>query len=178
MYQRNERKHFDWSSLVLAIIFFIASFLAFTNPIETFSTIGTLFAVLIILYGVVNVFRFFKNRESTDSSFRLWTEVVIGIVAIIIGIFLLFNPAINQSVLVLIFSIWFISVLLRSMLILPLLREFNSVLFWLVLVLSIIGIVISVMLLFNITVASVTMGTLIAISLLSAGVVSLIDAFI
>jgi uncharacterized membrane protein HdeD (DUF308 family) len=178
MYQRNKSDSFDWTSLVLAIIFFIASFLAFTNPIETFSTVGTLFPVLIILYGVVNGFRFFKNRKSSDSPFRLWTEFVIGIVAIIIGLFLLFNPVVNQSVLILIFSIWFISVFLRSMLTLPLIREFNSVMFWIVLVLDILGIIISVMLLLNITVAFVTIGTLIAISLLAAGVVSLIDAFI
>lgn len=174
----NERNNtFSWTSLILGLLFLLGAYFAFTNPIETFASFAVFFAILTIIYGILQIARFIKFRNYPDMAGMRWVELIAGIFAIIIGIYFISNPAVGTTVLTALFAIWFLFIFIRGLFRAPMLRSINVALFWIALIINILGVILALVLIFNPVNAFIAATTMLAISLLFAGITLIADAF-
>lgn len=91
-----------WGLLILGVALFIVGIMVFTYPGESYVGMAALFAVLMLVSGVMQVVMAFTEKYMTG---RGWSAVV-GILEIILGIVLMFSPAISAMILPVILGIW------------------------------------------------------------------------
>ena len=74
--------------LAYAILVILIGFVALANPIATGLTTGVLLGVFLIGYGVLAI----VSGVSSLSDRGRWTEVLLGVLGVVTGGFILFNP--------------------------------------------------------------------------------------
>ena len=73
------------ASIILGILFIIAGVCCMSAPVSTFFNVMTMFAVMMFVFGIFGIVRFFKRRA-------LMPELIVSILAVIIGFVYLFRP--------------------------------------------------------------------------------------
>lgn len=173
----NRNEGFSWGSLILGILLLVASFIAFTQPGAALGTFAIFFALIIVLYGINNIVRFFRLRNTPADGVMNWVALVTGVISAIIGIYFILNPLVSTTVLTIIFAIWFLSIFISGLFGLGLVRQFSTALFWVGLIINILGIIIGLMMLFSPAGAIITLEMMVAIGLLFGGITLIAGAF-
>ena len=73
------------ASIIIGILLFIGGLSCMAAPVETYLRAAHLLAILLFVYGIYGVVRYFKKRAVT-------AELVISILALVIGFVYLFRP--------------------------------------------------------------------------------------
>lgn len=88
-----DKLHMNFSKLVLGniilnILFLIFGIVIYMNPYITASTAGVITGIYFMLFGVFAIFEFLMRRESPILQYKIFS----GVLAIIVGIFMIVNP--------------------------------------------------------------------------------------
>lgn len=175
MITKNENG-FGWGSLILSVLFFVASWTTFQHPISTLVTLGIAFGVIAIVQGIQAIASYFELKGATASN--PWYLILIGIIDGLVGFYLVFNPSVSVTLLPILFAIWFIVDSIMNIVLAFRLKGTRNNWFWLRFILGIIGIVLGLVLIGNIFLAIVSITYLIGFYFLVAGIIKLIDAFV
>ena len=95
----------DWSDLIIAILFLLASILAFVNPIATFDILVIALGALVIVHGTIMIINYFRYRNRDTAKSMLWSTLIFGIIEVIFGIVVLANPGFSEIVFTIIFVV-------------------------------------------------------------------------
>lgn len=175
MITKNENG-FGWGSLILAILFFIASWTTFQNPLTTLVTLGIVFGIVAIVQGIQAIASYFELKDKMASN--PWYLILIGVIDGLVGFYLVFNPNVSVTLLPILFAVWFIVDSIMNIVLAFRLKGTRNNWFWLRLILGIIGIILGLVLIGNIFLAIVSVTYLIGFYFLIAGIIKLIDAFV
>lgn len=167
---------FSWGSLLVSILLFLASWTALRNPIGTLVTLGLLFGIVAIVQGIVSFIIYSELRKVFSRN--PWPILVVGVLDLIIGLYLVFNPTISITFLPLLFAAWFILDSVMNMVLAFRLRGNQPKWFWIYFILGILGVLLGIFLATNLAVAIISITSLIAVYFLIAGIIRLIDAFV
>lgn len=152
-----------WGFLLVGILFVAASILTLINPWGRLEAITYGFAFLAIVEGMwLIVTRF-------DSALRL----VCGIIDILIGVFFIFNAFAATLALPYVFAIWFIIDSVFRLATAGYAKFIGNGYYWFTILLSILGIIIGILLIFEPVVATLTLSAMVGFYLLIAGVESI-----
>lgn len=162
-----QKRSIGWGYLIMGVLFIIASVLSFINPAGNLEALAFAFAFLAILNGIWMI----ANRMGST------LRVVAGVVNILIGVFLFFNIYWAALALPFVFAIWFIVDSVLRLLTVGFARALGSGFFWFQLIISILGIIVGVLLLYNPISAALTISFLVGFYLLMAGIESIVYAF-
>ena len=80
-----------WAMLILGVAIFVVGILIFTYPGESYIGMAALFAVLMLVSGIIEVVIAFTEKYMVG---RGWAAVL-GVLEIILGIILICSPAIT-----------------------------------------------------------------------------------
>ena len=159
------------ASIILGMLLFIGGLSCMAAPVDTYLRAAHLLAILLLLYGVYGVVRFFKKRAAT-------AELVISILAVVIGFVYIFRPGgtppvgnligLDRFVLTIV-ALWF---LVKGWIYLSTswkTRLFNRKWFW-GFILGILSIIIGIYAITQPAFAAATTGTLIGLLYMECGI--------
>lgn len=75
-------------SILLNVLFLIFGIIIYMNPYITASTAGVVMGIYFIIFGVFAIFEFFMRKSSPIFQYKIFS----GVLAIIVGIFMMTNP--------------------------------------------------------------------------------------
>lgn len=165
----------DWASLILGILFVIAAFIAFRDPVGDLKALVWVFGVFAIVKGVFEIFIRSRVRNITGSTMIF--PLIMGIVDIMLGIFFLLNNFAGMVTLGYLFAFWFIFDSIMGLLTLNLSKRISQGYFWFSLVINVIGVILGVYLLFNPLAALLTLSFLVGFYFLMFGLMRIVYAF-
>ena len=91
-----------WAMLILGVAIFVVGILIFTYPGESYIGMAALFAVLMLVSGIIEVVIAFTEKYMVG---RGWAAVL-GVLEIILGIILIFNVALSAATLPIFLGFW------------------------------------------------------------------------
>lgn len=95
MITKNENG-FGWGSLLLAVLFFIAGWTALNNPLTTLIALGLMYGITAIVQGVSVLMYYFELEKVLPGN--PWYLILIGVLDLLVGLYLVFNPAVSVIV--------------------------------------------------------------------------------
>lgn len=75
-------------SILLNVLFLIFGIIIYMNPYITANVVGIVIGIYFILFGILGIIEFFMRRDIPIFTFKIF----MGVLAIILGIFIMFNP--------------------------------------------------------------------------------------
>lgn len=151
-------------SIVLGIILVVAGFACICTPLATFLATGYFLAILLMVYGIVGIARFVARRAGV-------LDLIISILAVILGLAAAVRPgtaAAFDSVILICIGIWVIFQGIVSIVLAFQARKIGVS--WVFgLIVGIIAIILGVMSLIHPYFAAVTVGILVGIYFIEAG---------
>jgi uncharacterized membrane protein HdeD (DUF308 family) len=171
-----EEKRFDWSSLILGIIFVVVSLMAFQNPGSSLKALVIYLAITAIINGLTSIF--IRNRVKQFTGFKATALLTLGILEVILGIVLMFNLYVGVMALAYVFALWFVIDSIRNLVTLNEVRLVSTAYYWFSLILNIIGIFIGISLFFDPIVSMLTLSFLVGFYLMLTGIFYIVQAFI
>lgn len=175
MITKNENG-FGWGSLLLAVLFFIAGWTALRNPLTTLIAMGLVFGVIAIVQGTSALAHYFELKKVMPRN--PWFLIVIGVLDLVVGLYLVFNPAISVAFLPMLFAIWFLIDSVMNIVLALRLKESSRGWFWVRIILGVIGVIIGIALAGNLLAAIISVTYLIAFYFFTSAIIKLIDAFV
>lgn len=170
---RNSVKHW-YIPLILGIIFIVCGLYVFSSPLGTYLALSLLFSVSFIVSGIFDIFFSIENRKSMNG----WGwYLVSGLLSLIMGIYLVNYPKISMAILP--FIVGF-TVMFRSFQLLGIsfdLKDAHVLRWGNLAIFSILGIILSFMLLANPIFSGMSLVVLTGLSFVFVGVASVILAF-
>jgi uncharacterized membrane protein HdeD (DUF308 family) len=170
---QNTIKHW-YIPLIVGILFMVFGFYLLTIPLETYLALSVLFSISFITSGLLEIIFSIQNKDS----FKGWGwYLVSGIFSLIMGMYLVANPAISMTVLP--FVVGF-TLMFRSFQALGFAFDLSEkrILSWGNLALAgTIGIIFSFLLLANPFFASLSLVSLTALTFIFTGISSMVLAF-
>lgn len=169
----NSVKHW-YLSLILGILFILCGIYVFTAPLETYVTLSVLFSISFIVSGLFDIIFSLSNRKAISG----WGWYLTGgILSLLMGIYLIIYPGI--SIIILPFVAGF-TLMFRSFQLLGFsfdLRDIGILRWGNLAILSVLGIVLSFMLVANPLFSGISLVVLTALAFIFAGVSSILLAF-
>lgn len=173
--QFEQRKGFDWFSLVVGILFVIAGIASFSHPDKTLHFLAIVVGVAFIFRGIYELwFRRFINAALNESSG--WV-IFAAILDIILGVIVLVFPSFGALYLAILFAIWFIIDSFMQIKAAKFFRLFHrGYATWLI-VLGVISIILGIILLFSPMLSALTIVWLVSVMLIVFGIMHIVQAF-
>lgn len=175
MITKNENG-FGWGSLLLAVLFFIAGWTALNDPLTTLIAMGLMFGMIAIVQGVSALMYYFELKKVLPGN--PWYLILIGVLDLLVGLYLVFNPAVSVTFLPMLFVIWFLIDSIMNIFLAFRLKDSQRSWFWVRLALGILGVVIGFALAGNLLAAIISVTYLIAFYFFTGAIIKLIDAFV
>jgi uncharacterized membrane protein HdeD (DUF308 family) len=158
-----------WVFLVQGIIMIVLAFLAFNQPATLVKFIGA----YAVIDGVLKIIAAF-NDQSDDQS--RWVPLLIGVLSIVAGLYIWFNPQVAGQILTYVIAAWAIVVgVLLLIWAFRLRQEINDE--WLMIIFAVLSIVFGVLAFANVKEGYLTLQWIFAIYMLLGGVLSIILSF-
>lgn len=170
-----QKRGFDWFSLIVGILFILAGLAAIMHPDRTLHFLAILVGIAFILRGIYELwFRQFVNRILNQNSGWI---IFAAILDIILGIIVLVYPGWGILYIAILFAIWFIVDSIIEIKAAKLFKEFHrGYATWLV-VLGVISIIMGVILLFSPLLSAMTIVWLVSVMLIVFGIMHVVQAF-
>lgn len=167
-------KRFDWLSLLVGILMLLAGGYTLFAPLGVLLSLPLVLGVLAIAKGVQTLWLRHQVNEILvqKSSWLLW----LGIIDIVIGLLFIIRMGLALDVIVFIFAVWFIFDAIFEIMTARVFKADKGY-YWLLIILSVLGLILGIILLFNPLLASATLVWLIAFYLIFIGIGKIIQAF-
>lgn len=94
-----------WGSLFTSLIFFVVGLMLVIKPSTIITLISMIVGIAIIIAGIFAFVKYFKGKEK-QTVFRF--DFIYGVICMVCGILLVFNPEAVASILPLVLGIWMI----------------------------------------------------------------------
>ena len=172
----NRRSAFGRVGLLKGILFFIVGLITLLSPRLALSGLVAFVGSIITISGITNVILYVKLRRCTG--LEATVALITGVMGAVSGLLLLFNPRIGIWILNFIFPIWFIGHSLAHIIGYDFTRHFaGKAASAAILVLHILGLLFGVLMLFNASLFTFSLGMLLAGCLITLGISNIIEAF-
>lgn len=170
-----QRRGFDWFSLIVGILFILAGLTSFMHPDKTLHFLTILVGIAFILRGIYELwFRQFVNRALNQGSGWI---IFTAILDIILGVIVLVYPGWGVLYIAILFAIWFIVDSIMEIKAAKLFKAFRrGYATWLV-VLGVISTIMGIILLFSPLLSAMTIVWLVTVMLMVFGIMHVIQAF-
>ncbi|KAF1302904.1 DUF308 domain-containing protein [Enterococcus saccharolyticus] len=170
-----EKKNFDWMSLLLGILFMLTALVTFRNPGTSLTAIVIYLAITAIINGAASLLIRRKVKQLTGLKFTMF--LVLGIIEIIVGIVLMFNLNAGILALAYVFAIWFVIDSIRNLIVLNEISGDRKAYYWFSLIVNVLGIFVGFSLFFDPIVSMLTLSFLVGFYLLLLGIFYFVHAF-
>ncbi len=98
-------KKMGWASIITSLAFAIIGLIIAYNPNTTFKVISYLIGGIFIIFGIIKIFEYFKTKGSYD----LYNyELVYGIIAILLGLVVIFCNEMIETLLRIMVGVWIV----------------------------------------------------------------------
>ena len=98
-------KKMGWASIITSLAFAIIGLIIAYNPKTTFKVISYLIGGIFIIFGIIKIFEYFKTKGSYD----LYNyELVYGIIAILLGLVVIFCNEMIETLLRIMVGVWIV----------------------------------------------------------------------
>lgn len=175
--RRSQNEGFGWIELLLAIIFFIAAYFAFTNPATTIQTISILLGITALIRGILAIANYVRGRNNNARDRSSGFQLALGIIAILAGLVFLFFSGLGTIVLSIAFAVWFFVECIEGLTRAPRYKQRSNALYWISIILNVLGIIVGILLILNPWTAFFAFSYLIAFAFLYFGILNLFMAF-
>lgn len=169
------RKALGWGELILGILLIVLGIFTFINPSAAIRGVTFIYGLMALITGIIDIIFYIKLEERMGVSPVL--SLVGGIISVIAGILILFNLGIGTWVMVVLFPIWFIAHCIARLAHLPFIRvTCGAGYYYFTLFVTIIGLVLGIMMIFDPFISFFSMGYLIGMYLIVLGIDSIVFA--
>ena len=168
-------RKFQISYFILGVLFILMALLAFRDPAGDLIALVIFFGMIALIKGFFELFYRKKMEEFTDSS-KNWV-IFMGIVDLLFGLILLFNIPLGLIALPFVFSFWFILDSIGALMIAKKFKKVSNGYYYFMLAISIIGILVGLLLLFNPLSAALTLAFLVGFYFMMIGISFITAAF-
>ncbi|WP_297077654.1 HdeD family acid-resistance protein [uncultured Enterococcus sp.] len=168
-------RKFQISYFILGVLFILMALLAFRDPAGDLIALVIFFGMIALIKGFFELFYRKKMEEFTGSS-KNWV-IFMGIVDLLFGLILLFNIPLGLIALPFVFSFWFILDSIGALMIASKFQKVSNGYYYFMLAISIIGILVGLLLLFNPLSAALTLAFLVGFYFMMIGISFITAAF-
>lgn len=173
--QFEQKKGFDWFSLIVGILFVFTGIVSFCHPDKTLHFLAIIVGIAFIFRGIYQLW-FRKFIKATVNEGSGWI-VFDAILDIILGIIVLVLPGFGALYLAILFAIWFIIDSFLQIKAAKFFRTFHrGYSTWLV-ILGVISIILGIILLFSPVLSALTIVWLVSVMLIVFGIMHIVQAF-
>lgn len=95
-----------FGNIILQVLFLIFGIVVFTNPFMTIKTVGVIIGIYFIVFGVFDIALFFMRGSTPIFNYK----IIFGILAILLGIFVMVDPFKITLILTFVLGIYLIMV--------------------------------------------------------------------
>lgn len=171
----HSKSSFKWGNLIVGVLFILTALISFRNPVGNLAGITVFFGMLAIVKGGFDLF--FRNKVKKITGMPGTSLLIIGVFDIILGFLLLFNLTTSIMALPFVFATWFLVDSIGGLFSLEQAKSLSTANYWLQLILSIVGILISISLLFDPITSALTLSFLVGFYLMWIGIFYIVEAF-
>ena len=102
-----KRSAFGWSELIIGIVLLLLGIFTFMRPYKALTGIVFVYGILAVITGIADILFYVKVEQRTG--FGPAVSLVTGILSLLAGILLLFNPGTGSWAMAVLFPLWFIA---------------------------------------------------------------------
>lgn len=172
-----EQRRTDWVDVIVGVLLVIAGIFVLSNLFEAYLALASLLGIILVIRGILLIVRSMRIRSFTNRRVSGILGIVVGVLIIIAGIYLMFNPALSLVTLGTLVGVWFIVEGFGNILDIHWSRRLSRGLWVLQIILSILMVAAGFFLLTNWLAGGLTAATLMGIALLLNGAVRVIAGF-
>lgn len=172
----NSKQAFGWLDLLTGLLFLGLGIVLLLHPKVALTGLIVLMGVGAILSGISDIILYTRMRKYV--AFESSASLITGIISALAGVLILLNPVIGQWILNIVFPIWFIVRCFSRIAEYDFIRRTTGKAASALLVgLSILGMLLGIIMMFNSRLFTMSLGGLIAVNLIILGASDLIGAF-
>lgn len=171
---RKTIKNISVIKMIAGIVMGIFGIYSLLNPEATIVNLGVAFALYALVAGILDIVMYFtfENRFGIAPSI----SIIAGVLSVIAGFLMISNPVSTTVLVGMLFPFWFLANCFGRIAQLPIIKIYNGTFsYWLSMILTIFGIVLSVYLMTNPLVSVAYTITFVAMYLTFYGVSLLVD---
>lgn len=163
------RSAFGLGELIIGIILIILGIFTFVRPSNALTGIVFVYGILAVVTGIADIIFYVKIEQRTG--FGPTISLVTGILSIIAGILLLFNPGAGKWAMVILFPLWFIMHCISRLTHLPIIRVTSGTgYYYFTLVVNILGLLLGFVMIFNPLLSFISVSYIIGCYLILIGI--------
>ena len=167
---------FKWMELVIGIALILLGIFTFMNPGKTLTGAVMVYGIVAIITGIADIV--FYVRAERYTGFGPAVALVTGILGVMAGVMLLAYPTAGKWIFLLVFPVWFITHCISRLSHLDMIRLVaGKFIYYVTLVINIVGIVLGVMMIFRPRIAFLSAAVVIGAYLILLGIDSIVMAF-
>ena len=169
------RSAFGWGELVVGIALVVLGIFTFARPSSALTGIVFVYGLLAVVTGIADIAFYVKIEKHTG--FGPVVSLITGILSILAGVLLLFNPDAVKWAMALLFPLWFITHCISRLTHLPVIRlTAGSGYYYCTLIVNILGLILGFVMIVNPMLSLFSVSYVIGIYLLLAGIDHLVLA--
>ncbi len=166
-------KKYTSYSILTSLILIILSIFLISNPNQFLNIVMTIFSIILILSGIIQVIGYFRSPAELKA-FSI--KLILGIIIIVLGIFLLLNSSMVNTIITAIIGGWMVIQSIIKIQIAFNLREYANSNWKAICILSIITLLLGILIIINPFGAIETIGRIAGIMLLVSEIINLIES--
>mgnify|MGYP002737519110 FL=1 len=166
---------FNWFSLVVGVILFVAGIVTFIHLGTTLEFISIIIGATAVVKGLYELW--FKHVLDTTTEEKTLGLFAMGIVDLVLGFLFIFKAATGAQVVAYIFALWFIFDAIVQLATSKQFKNAGKVNYVWMIVLNVIALILGIALLFNPLLASIAIVWIVSIYLVVTGISQFIAAF-
>lgn len=167
----NRINKFDPFALVLGILFIVIAIMAFQNPLSTFGIVVIIAAIASLLVGM---YKLFWIRPFLGNSTWLTFNAIFDI---IIGLIMLFNKEFGMLLVTISLALMFLLDSITTLWLAKTIQSFSTKYYTMDIIISIIGIILGIVLLFSPIITVISISTIIALLFIIFGISLITHSF-
>ena len=142
------RSAFGWGELAIGFILLVLGIFTFARPSSALTGIVFVYGILAVVTGIADIVFYAKVEQ--HAGFGPAISLVTGILSLLAGIALLFNPGAGKWAMVVLFPLWFIAHCISRLTHLPIIRLTTGTgYYYFTLVVNILGLLLGFVMIFN-----------------------------
>lgn len=170
------RSGFGWGEFLSGLCMLLLGIFTIFKPQSMFTWITVIYGLLAVITGICDIIFYIKAERYTG--FGPILSLISGILSVMAGTVLIAHPGVGEWLLLVLFPLWFIAHCVSRMTILNVIKfTAGNIYFYISLVINVLGLILGVMMLFRPVYTFVTVGVLVGVYLIAAGIESIVIAF-
>ncbi len=167
------RSGFGWIEIITGILLIVLGIMICAEPSVVMTGFVILCGIAALVMGIADIILYIRVERHTG--FGPTVSLVTGILSVMTAVMLLVYPDSGALVLSLLFPIWFIAHCISRLSHLGMVRYFSgSAMYYISLVLNIIGLILGIMMVFHPIIALFSIGYIVGVYLILLGIDSII----